>query len=389
MAKRAALALTLFLLTASCGTEEKAEPIKVKAVSGVKVESAQVITFTRSDTFSGTVIPNKQILLSPKVMGYLIKVNVKAGDRVKKGEVLAVIDSSAIKPDVEKAKAGIKEVNAALKELDKALKEVEARKQAAEANYQLAEKTYNRFKKLLEADAVSKQKFDEVAAQYRAAKANLEAVKAKEAQILAKKKVLLAKKQQVEASLKKAKAFLSYTELRSPVNGIVLQKLIDKGNLVSPQTPVFKIGSLPLKVRAYIDDIYAGKVKVGTDVKVKVQGKTYTGRVVEVDRSSDPVTHKFGVKVLVEGLNAIPGTYAVVEIPSLKAEAVAVPKSAIYRVGAVEYVFVVKNGIAHLRIVKTGEKVGNMVIVLSGLHPGEKIAVTKVEDLVDGARVEG
>jgi len=389
MAKRAALALTLFLLTASCGTEEKAEPIKVKAVSGVKVEPAQVITFTRSDTFSGTVIPNKQILLSPKVMGYLIKVNVEAGDRVKKGEVLAVIDSSSIKPDVEKAKAGIKEVNAALKELDKALKEVEARKQAAEANYQLAEKTYNRFKKLLEADAVSKQKFDEVAAQYRAAKANLEAVKAKEAQILAKKKVLLAKKQQVEASLKKAEAFLSYTELRSPVNGIVLQKLIDKGNLVSPQTPVFKIGSLPLKVRAYIDDIYAGKVKVGTEVKVKVQGRTYTGRVVEVDRSSDPVTHKFGVKVLVEGLNAIPGTYAVVEIPSLKAEAVAVPKSAIYRVGAVEYVFVVKNGIAHLRIVKTGEEVGNMVIILSGLHPGEKVAVTKVEDLVDGARVEG
>ena len=161
------------------------------------MEPAQVITFTRSDTFSGTVIPDKQILLSPKVMGYLVKVNVEAGDRVKKGEVLAVIDSSSIKPDVEKAKAGIKEVNAALKELDKALKEVEARKQAAEANYQLAEKTYNRFKKLLEADAVSKQKFDEVAAQYRAAKANLEAVKAKEAQILAKKKVLLAKKQQV------------------------------------------------------------------------------------------------------------------------------------------------------------------------------------------------
>jgi len=389
MAKRAALALTLFLLTASCGTEEKAEPIKVKAVSGVKVEPAQVITFTKSDTFSGTVIPDKQIFLSPKVSGYLVKVNVKSGDRVKKGEVLAVIDSSAIKPDVEKAKAGIKEVNAALKELDKALKEVEARKQAAEANYQLAEKTYNRFKKLLEAEAVSKQKFDEVAAQYRAAKANLEAVKAKEAQILAKKKVLLAKKQQVEASLKKAKAFLSYTELRSPVNGIVLQKLIDKGNLVSPQTPVFKIGSLPLKVRAYIDDIYAGKVKVGTEVKVKVQGRTYTGRVVEVDRSSDPVTHKFGVKVLVEELNAIPGTYAVVEIPSLKVEAVAVPKPAIYRVGALEYVFVVKNGIAHLRFVKTGEEVGNMVIILSGLHPGEKVAVTKVEDLVDGARVEG
>ena len=389
MAKRAALALTLMLLAASCGTEEKAEPVKVKTVEGVKVEPAQVVSFVRSDTFSATVIPDKEIFLSPKVVGYLIRVNVNAGDRVKRGEVLCLIDSSDIKPDVEKAKAGLKEISAALKELDRALQEVKARKRAAEANYQLAEKTYARFKKLLEANAVSKQKFDEVEAQYRAAEANLEAVKAKESQILARRKVLLAKKEQVEASLKKAKAFLSYTELRSPVDGVVLQKLVDKGNLVSPQTPVFKLGSFPLKVRAFIDDVYAGKVKVGSTVKVKVQGREYTGTVVEVDRSSDPVTHKFGIKVLVNGLKAIPGTYAVVELPSLKTEAVAVPKSAIYRVGAVEYVFVVKNGVAHLRIVKTGEQVGNMVIVLSGLHPGERVAVTKVEDLVDGARVEG
>jgi len=389
MAKRAALALTLMLLAASCGTEEKAEPVKVKTVEGVKVEPVQVISFVRSDTFSATVIPDKEIFLSPKVVGYLIRVNVNAGDRVKRGEVLCLIDSSDIKPDVEKAKAGLKEISAALKELDRALQEVKARKRAAEANYQLAEKTYARFKKLLEANAVSKQKFDEVEAQYRAAKANLEAVKAKESQILARRKVLLAKKEQVEASLKKAKAFLSYTELRSPVDGVVLQKLVDKGNLVSPQTPVFKLGSFPLKVRAFIDDVYAGKVKVGSTVKVKVQGREYTGKVVEVDRSSDPVTHKFGIKVLTKGLKAIPGTYAVVELPSLKTEAVAVPKSAIYRVGAVEYVFVVKNGVAHLRIVKTGEQVGNMVIILSGLHPGERVAVTKVEDLVDGARVEG
>ncbi len=389
MAKRAAIAVALLLLAASCGTGERAKPVKVKTVSGVKSEPAQVISITRSITFSGTVIPDKEVYLSPKVMGYLIKLNAKSGDRVKKGEVLGLIDSSDIKPDVEKARAGLKEIKAALNEIDKALEEVEARKRAAEANYQLAEKTFARFKKLLQAEAVSKQKFDEVSAQYQSAKANLEAVKAKEEQILAKKKVLLAKKQQVEASLRKAKAYLSYTELRSPINGIVLQRLVDKGNLVSPQTPVFKLGSFPLKVKASVDEIYAKRIRIGTPVKVRIQGREYAGRVVEVDRSSDPVTHKFGIKVLVNGLSAIPGTYAVVEIPSLESKVVVVPKTAIYRVGAIEYVFVVKNGVASLRIVKTGETIGNKVVILSGLHPGEKVAVTKVEDLVDGARVEG
>ncbi|ADU96721.1 efflux transporter, RND family, MFP subunit [Thermovibrio ammonificans HB-1] len=389
MAKRAILALSILLALSSCASEEKAEPIKVKTVTGVKTERVGVMTFYRNATFSGTVIPSKEILLSPKVPGYLIEVKAKAGERVKKGQVLAVIDSSTIKPDVEKAKAGLKEIDAAFKELHKALLEVKARKKAAQAQYELALKTYNRFKKLLEADAVSKQKFDEVKAQYEAAKANLQAVNAKEAQIKAKLEELKAKKKQVEASLQKAEAYLSYTYLKSPVNGVVLQKLVDKGNLVSPQTPVFKLGTYPLEVRAYVDNAYFGKIKVGTPVTVKVAGETYRGKVVEVDHSADPVSHKFGIKVTAEGLKAVPGTYAVVEFPTVKVETIVVPKSAIYRVGALEFVFVVKDGVAHLRPVKTGETIGDKVVILSGLRPGEVIAVTKVNSLVDGARVEG
>lgn len=389
MVRKASLAVVLLILTASCGKEKVAEPVKVKAVSGVKVEKTVPVSVVEEETFSGFVIPNQDVFVSPKVVGYLVKVKAKAGDKVRKGQVLALIDSSDIKPDVERAKAGLKELDEALREVDRALKEVEARKKAALANYELAKRTYERFKKLLEAEAVSKQKFDEVKAQYKAAKANLEAVKAKEAEVKQKKKVLLAKKEEVKASLKKARAFLSYTELKSPVDGIVLQKLVDEGNLVSPKTPVFKVGSYPLKVRAFIDDSFAGKVKVGSEVKIVVKNREYIGKVVEVDESSDPVSHKFGIKVLVEGLNEPPGTYAVVKIPKKKVTVLTVPKSAIYRVGAVEYVFIVKDGTAHLRIVKTGETFGNRVEILSGLLPGEYVAVTNVNELADGARVEG
>jgi len=391
MARKSLVALTVLIALTSCGAkEEKAEPIKVKAVKGVQVAPVESVEFTRKATFSGTVIPKQEIFVSPKVVGYLIEERAKAGDRVKKGQVLAVIDSSDIKPDVEKAKAALKEIAAAQKELDKALKEVEANKKAAEANYQFAEKTYKRFKALLEAEAVSKQKFDEVKTKYEAAKAQLEAVKAKEEQILQKKKALNAKKEQVLASLSKAQAYLSYTYLKSPVDGVVLQKLVDKGNLVSPQTPVYKVGSLPFRVRAFIDNVYADKIKVGSSVFVKVKGKTYEGKVVEVDQSADPISHKFGVKVETnQPLDAIPGTYAVVEFPSVRVEAIVIPKSAIYRVGALEFVFVIENGVAHLRPIKTGEEIGDKVVVLSGLHKGEKIAVSNVNNLVDGALVEG
>ena len=391
MGKRTAIALALLVALSSCGAkEEKAEPVKVKKVSGVQTKPVEVVKFVRKATFSATVIPKEEIFSSPKVVGYLIQEKVKTGQRVKKGEVLAVIDSSDIKPDVDKAKAALREIDAAQRELNKALEEVRANKRAAEANYSFAKRTYERFKALLEGEAISKQKFDQVKTQYEAAKAQLEAVKAKEKQILERKKELKAKEEQILASLKKAKAFLSYTYLKSPVDGIILQKLVDKGNLVSPQTPVYKIGSFPFRVRAFIDNVYSDKIGIGSKVIVRIKGKEYSGKVVEIDKSADPISHKFGVKVETEEpIKAIPGTYAVVEFPSVKVESLAVPKSAIYRVGALEFVFVVESGVAHLRPVKTGETFGDMVIILSGLHKGEKIAVSNVNKLVDGARVEG
>ncbi len=391
MGKRTAIAVALLVALSSCGAkEEKAEPVKVKKVSGVQTKPVEVVEFVRKATFSATVIPKEEIFSSPKVVGYLIQEKVKTGQRVKKGEVLAVIDSSDIKPDVDKAKAALREIYAAQRELNKALEEVRANKRAAEANYSFAKRTYERFKALLEGEAISKQKFEQVKTQYEAAKAQLEAVKAKEKQILERKKELKAKEEQILASLKKAKAFLSYTYLKSPVDGIVLQKFVDKGNLVSPQTPVYKIGSFPFRVRAFIDNVYSDKIGVGSKVIVRIKGKEYSGKVVEIDKSADPISHKFGVKVETEEpIKAIPGTYAVVEFPSVKVESLAVPKSAIYRVGALEFVFVVESGVAHLRPVKTGETFGDMVIILSGLHKGEKIAVSNVNKLVDGARVEG
>ena len=391
MVRKLLVATTLLLAISSCSSEETSvEPLKVKTVTGIQTAPVQTIIVEEKETFSGSVIPDKEIYISPKVIGYLVEVKATAGQKVKKGEILAVIDSSDIRPDVEKAKAGIKEIEAALKEVSKALEEVRALKKAAEANLKLAEKTYRRFEELLKADAVSKQKFDEIRTQYEAAKANLEAVEAKEAQLKERKRALLAKKEQIEADLKKAKAYLSYTYLKSPVDGIVLQKLIDNGNLVSPQTPVFKIGTYPLKVKAFIDNVYANKIHVGDRVTVRIKGKTFLGTVSEVDRSADPVSHKFGIKVTLKGTSEIiPGTYAVVEFPITSKEEISIPISAIYRVGALEYVFVIENGTAHLRLIKTGERKGDKVIVLSGLHKGEIIATSGVNKLCDGAKVEG
>lgn len=378
------------LLLFSCGHSEKAEKLEFKTVKGISIQTVEPSYVKDYDSFSGVVIPSDQIIISPKVPGYLLKIKVKAGDNVKKGETVAVIDKKALTPDVKRALAAIKEAEAGLKEIENALEEVKAKKQAAEASFNLAEKTFNRFKNLLKEDAVSKQKFDEVKAQYEMAKANLKAVEAKERQLKAKEKQLLAKKEQAKAMLEKAKAYVSFTYLKSPVDGVVLQKLTDEGNLVSPGVGILKVGTFPLQVKALIDSEYADKLKVGDSLTTIINNESFPSTVVEIDKDADPISHKFAIKLKLKNYkNVIPGMYATVLIPQKKEQKILIPQSAIYRVGALEYVYVIdKNNVAHLRYVKTGRKIDGKVEIISGLRPGDRIAVTGIENLCDGAKVE-
>ena len=384
----ARLILTIVLITlASCG-EKHVKSLNFKTISGVKPVKVMIGNETSYVPFFGTVISNKTIMVNPKVIGYLKSTRAKVGETVRKGQTLAVIDSSDIMPDVKRAKAGLSEINSALKEVNEALNEVKANKAAVLAKYKLASITYKRFKKLLDADAVSKQRFDEVRTRYEASRDMVKAVNAKEAQVVQKRNELLAKKRQVEAGLSKAKAFLSYTVLKSPVDGVILKRMVDVGNLVSPRVSVYEIGSYPLKVLAFVDAEFRDRIRLGETLKVSIDGKLYSGRVCEMNRSADPVSHKFGVKLLINGKEAMPGTYAQVLIPTRSSSYILVPKSTIYNFGSLSYVFVIRNGTAHLCLVKTGKSKGNLVSIVSGLHDNDTIASSNVGKLFDGARVE-
>jgi multidrug efflux pump subunit AcrA (membrane-fusion protein) len=381
--------MLIVALAFGCGKEEKGELPDFKVVEGVETFQVVEKTVEATKRFSGFVIPDKNIFLTPKIQGYLLVLKKEPGDRVKRGEVVAVIDKETIEPDVKRAKAMLKELKSALREIEEAEKEVRAIKKSALANFKLAKKTYERFKKLLKEEAVSKQKFDEVEAQYLSAKANLEAVASKEREIAEKKKQILAKQEQVLAQLQKARTYLKYAYLRSTANGVVLRKLVDEGNLVSPRTPVYEIGVYPLKVKVFVESSLAGSLRLGEKVLVKVRNLKVSGKITEIEEKADPVSHKFGVEVEIGDVPVVPGEYAVVEIPVGKTSSLLVPKSAVFRVGALEYVFVVEGDCVHLRLIKTGKEVGDYVEVLSGLKAGEEVAISNLDQLYDGARIKG
>lgn len=355
----------------------------------VKTELVREMSVPMVRSFTGTVASADTALLTPKVTGYLDGLYVKAGDTIRKGELLARITSKELVDKKNYAESAVKEARNGERQAALGRKMAGFELKQAEAQYALAEKTYHRYSNLLKTESVSKQEFDEVEAKYKAA---LEGVKLSRENInLAAEKLtqVRIKKQQAIAMLDEVKTYLGYTELRAPFDGVVLQKLMDIGNLVAPGQPILKIGSHENVIYAYVNGSVVRNVKPGQEATVEIPsaGQTFNSRILNVDPNIDPATRNFRVKLSGKG-DLVPGMYASVNFGEGTEKAVVVPRSAVLERGELSMVFVDENHRAQMRMVKTGRSFKDTIQILSGLTPGEKIIVDKVNELKSGDPLE-
>ena len=340
----------------------------------------------------GTVKSEKTVMVSPKIMGYITTIFVKEGDRVKKGQRLVIISSPEINAKVKMAKAGLKAVKQAKVEVKAHLKEAKDALEAAKAAYHLAKVTYRRFKNLLATESVSRQEFDEVEMKYKAARANLNrareminVIKAKEAQVAAQIKA--AKSQVAEAQ-----SYLNYTVVHSPINGRVVNKMIDAGNLVAPGRPILSLadeGNYRLYVS--IEESLHSLIREGDPVTIKfTPGTPIETKITRVIPDVDSRTRTFTVKVLIPpGLKGIrPGMFgrAIFHLPAQ--ETLLIPTKSVIEKGQLQMVYVITpKNLCQMRLIKLGKRYGDKVEVLSGLRAGETIIVEDVHKAIDGAKV--
>jgi len=340
-------------------------------------------------SFPGTVASADTAFLMPKVVGYISSFRVKPGETFKKGDLLVTIKSKEFVDKEKFARSAVKEAVNGEKQAALGLNMATSGLKQAEAQYVLAEKTYKRFKNLMKTESVSKQEFDEVEAKYKAALS---------AKNIAEEKVKLAreklsqvkiKKHQAMAMLDEVKTYLGYTYLRAPFNGIVLEKLMDVGNLASPSKPILKIGSHRNVVFAQVNGSVIRDTKVGDEVRVDVPsaGESFKARVLEINPSIDPATRSFRVK-LSGNPHLVPGMYGNVSFEKGSLNVIVVPKSAVLSRGQLQVVFIDKDNRAEMRLVKTGRTFDDSVEILSGLYPGEKLVLDKGEQLHSGDFLE-
>jgi len=253
--------------------------------------------------YSGT-IETTQANLSFQVPGRVVKVNVQEGQSVTKNQIIAELDRAEFESRYEQAKANLDRAQKTKQQLETVLEinsntlpsevaRVTANVKSVQDTLKDAEKNYKRFEDLFSNGVVTEKERDTMKLTYDVAKSRLteseSMLKLAQGNLTkidaAKQDIEVASAQinSINASLTQASIQLAYTQLKSPMDGVITSRNVEPGETVNSGREVITISDLArVDLKIFVDETEIGKIKPGQKVDVKVDtfpGKTYTGLV--------------------------------------------------------------------------------------------------------------
>lgn len=310
----------------------------------VEVTTLKDTVFNHYLEIQGNVDTKENILIQPEMPGALISLNVKAGQRVSKGQVLGRTDDGGMSQQLA----------------------------SAENQYNLAKTTFERQKNLWDQKIGSEIQF----------------LQAQTQMIGAQKAVL------------QLKSVLNKTLIKAPFTGVIDEVFVERGEIVSPsQKGLMRIVNLSdMYVSTSVPESYIGKLKVGTTVDAVITsiGKTYKGKVRQVANNINPTNRSFGIEVSVPNPQNLlrPNQVAKLKIMDYSnKKAIVVPTNVVQEDGEKnQYVYVVTNatentGTAKKVIVKTGQSSDNVTEILGGLSAKDIVVTEGVNTISEGMKL--
>lgn len=277
---------------------------------------------------SGTVLPNEEVNLMSEISGRLVKLNIKEGSVITKGQIIAKINDRELKAQLQKI----------------------------EYNQELARKIELRQQKLLKVEAINLEEYDVTSNNIR---------------------VLDAEKEVVEAQLEK-------TEIRAPFSGRIGLKNISEGAYLAPGTSIATIiQSNPIKIDFTVPEKYSSNIQVGSAITFNLDGDmfNYAARVVAVEPKVDETLRTLRIRALAQNPvgKFVPGMFVKVKAAlGGEQKAVMIPTEAIVPVLKGKKVFIVKNGKAAEVMVTTGLRTEKKIQVLDGLKSGDSLITSGI-----------
>lgn len=343
----ALVVVTLLPLLAGCGGEAgnaaEGAPAAVAREINVVVEEVVPGDFTEEISLTGTSLAARDVIVSAEEGGVIRELLVEKGATVAEGAAIARIDDSVLRPQV-----------------------VRARAEAA-----LAEESWQRRKRLFEEDQVGSE------------------LAYLEARLLS---------EQAAAQLAVMEERLLRTVVRAPFGGVVEDRLVEIGSMVSPGSQVARIIDLdPVKVSIGVPERYAQDIRTGTRVQLffdALEGRTFDGRISYVGTAVNPQNRTFPVELSISNTNGSIKPEMVANVSIVRrsvSDALSVPRDAVVRVSDGSAVFVVKREgdveVVEARAVTLGLSQANRVTVTSGLEAGDRVIVVGQQLVANGDQV--
>jgi len=344
--KRVFLGLATLVFTlpwmVSCGGDDQAVAEGATAVqervATVRTRVVEPEEVSDLAVFSADLLPLRRATLAAEVAGNVDSLSVELGQRVHKGQVLARIDTRALRQELAEA----------------------------EALFNQALDRFERAEKLFAKRSITKEQ-------------HIDAVAGRDV---------------AQARLASARLRLEKSEVKAPWTGHVAIKRLEVGDYAGPGQPLLDLVAMDrLKVKAPASAADVPYLKVGVPVVVRVDvfpGETFAGEVVRMGAELDPSTRTLEVVAEIENqdLRLRPGLFGRMELERrILSNALMVPLTSIVDFESRKIVYVVHDGIAELREVTLGAVLNQRVLVTEGLVAGDRYIVAGQQNVADGQRV--
>jgi len=393
---------TAFLLASGCGN---AQTEKAPVVT-VQTTPAERATISQAVSAEAVVYPLEQAVITPKITSTIGKFLVQRGSRVKKGQLLAILENKDLAAAAEQSKGELEQAEAGYTStvgagLPQQLQKAELDAAAAKAAFDAQQKVYDSRKELFQQGAVPRRDLDsaqvalgQARGQYEVSQRQLDDLKR-----LGQKQLLKSASGQYSAAKGKylgAEAQLGYSEIRSPIDGVVTDRPLFPGELATANQPLLTVmNTSRLIAKAHIPQSEAAVLKVGNPAGLKVAGldEPVKGRITLVSPALDPGSTT--IEVWAEAAKPDPAlrpgmTVEVSMTEKTVKDAIVVPVGAVFKnAEGADYVLLAgSDQHAHLKTVQIGVRNSNLAQIVSGINPGDPVITSGGYALPDNTQIK-
>ena len=333
----AILVLILMVMWQAGVFDDKIEPGKIatKNIYAGKTLTLAMRQVSTHEDVPATVQSSQSTNVAARILAPIKAIHVKAGDMVKKGDVLIELDSRDMRANTAQARANINATKAQMLE---------------------AKSSYFRIKNLYDKQSATKADFEKASANYASLKAQLVSA---------------------NQSLQATATTQSYGKIKAPFSARVTDRYAEPGDLASPGMKLLTLyNPQALRINANVRESLALSLKQGQTMKTYIAALKISipATIEEIVPAADPGARSFLIKAKVEPHpQLLPGMFARIQIPLGKQQQLLVPQEYIKQVGQLDMVWVLENAIPVRRFVRIGQLRGDQVTIISGLAAGEKL----------------